>query len=103
VLYDLENVEEAAQRLGLSPGRVRALLREGQLEGLKVSELKDQWFVCRDSRPVDPLNGYITVSQAAQKFGCGERRVRELARRGLLDAVKPGYCWWIPSDAVVKE
>jgi Fic family protein len=43
---------------------------------------------------------YITVKQAAQKWGISERRVRILASEGKIDgALQVGRDWNIPSDA----
>jgi Fic family protein len=44
---------------------------------------------------------YISVKQAAEKWGISERRVRELARGGKIDgAVLVGRNWNVPSDAL---
>lgn len=41
------SVDEAAEIMGCTPGRVRQMLRAGDLEGHKVSERA--WIVNRDS------------------------------------------------------
>ena len=44
---------------------------------------------------------YITVKQAAEKWGVSDRRVRILCSEGkILGAYKEGRSWKIPSDAV---
>lgn len=43
------------------------------------------------------MNGYIKVSEAAEKCGIGERRIVALCNQGRLDgAVKFGNTWAIP-------
>ena len=43
---------------------------------------------------------YITVKQAAEKWGISDRRVRILCSEGkILGATREGRSWMIPSDA----
>lgn len=43
------------------------------------------------------MNGYIKVSEAAEKWGIGERRIVTLCNQGRLDGtVKLGNTWAIP-------
>lgn len=43
------------------------------------------------------MNGYIKVSEAAEKWGIGERRIVALCNQGRLKgAVKFGNTWAIP-------
>ncbi len=43
---------------------------------------------------------YITVKQAAEKWGISDRRVRILCSEGKISgATREGRSWMIPSDA----
>lgn len=46
------------------------------------------------------MNGYITIKNASEKWGIGERRINELCLRGRIEgAIKFGTTWAIPEDA----
>ena len=46
------------------------------------------------------MNAYMTIKQAAQKWGIGERRINTLCQEGRIEgAVKFGKSWAIPADA----
>lgn len=46
------------------------------------------------------MNGYITIKDASEKWGIGERRINTLCIEGRIDgAVKFGNTWAIPEDA----
>ena len=46
------------------------------------------------------MNEYMTIKQAAQKWGIGERRINTLCQEGRIEgAVKSGKSWAIPADA----
>lgn len=46
------------------------------------------------------MNEYMTIKQAAQKWGIGERRINTLCQEGRIEgAVKFGKSWAIPADA----
>lgn len=48
---------------------------------------------------VESMNGYIKVSEAAEKWRIGERRIVALCNQGRLEgAVKFGNTWAIPED-----
>lgn len=56
------------------------------------------------------MNGYIKVSEAAEKWGIGDRRIVALCNQGRIDgAVKFGNTWAIPEgtekpkDARIKS
>jgi hypothetical protein len=63
VLHETETVEEAAGRLGVTPSRVRQLLRGGDLEGFKISPRV--WLVRKDSWPRE--KGFGRLPKWAQK------------------------------------
>lgn len=45
------------------------------------------------------MNEYMTIKQAAQKWGIGERRINTLCQEGRIEgAVKFGKSWAIPAD-----
>ena len=47
------------------------------------------------------MNGYITIKDASEKWGIGERRINTLCMEGRIDgAVKFGNTWAIPEDAI---
>ena len=46
------------------------------------------------------MNGYITVQEAAEKWGIGERRVQTLCNQNRIDGViRIGSTWGIPDNA----
>ena len=46
------------------------------------------------------MNEYMTIKQAAQKWGIGERRINTLCQEGRIEgAFKFGKSWAIPADA----
>lgn len=46
------------------------------------------------------MNEYMTIKQAAQKWGIGERRINTLCQEGRIEgAVKFGKSWAIPAEA----
>lgn len=46
------------------------------------------------------MNEYMTIKQAAQKWGIGERRINTLCQEGRIEgATKFGKSWAIPADA----
>ena len=46
------------------------------------------------------MNEYMTIKQAAQKWGIGERRINTLCQEGRIEgAAKFGKSWAIPADA----
>ena len=50
------------------------------------------------------MNGYMTIAEAAGKWGIGARRINTLCLEGRLPgAVKFGNTWAIPVDATKPE
>lgn len=46
------------------------------------------------------MEGYMTLKEAAQKWGIGDRRINALCIEGRIPgATKLGNMWAIPSDA----
>ena len=46
------------------------------------------------------MNEYMTIKQAAQKWGIGERRINTLCQEGRIEgASKLGNIWIIPANA----
>lgn len=47
---------------------------------------------------------YITVTQAAERWGISTQRVRALLKAGRVpDALKPGHDWLIPTSTEKPE
>ena len=47
------------------------------------------------------MNGYITIKEAAEKWGIGIRRVNTLCNEGRIDGcVRFGSVWAIPADTI---
>ena len=47
------------------------------------------------------MNDYMTLKEAAQKWGLSDRRINTLCLEGRIEgAVKFGLVWAIPKDAV---
>lgn len=46
------------------------------------------------------MNEYMTIKDAAKKWGIGERRINTLCKEGRIEgAAKCGNSWAIPADA----
>ena len=46
------------------------------------------------------MNEYMTIKEAAKKWGIGERRINTLCQEGRIEgAAKFGNSWAIPADA----
>lgn len=50
------------------------------------------------------MNQFITLKEAAEKWGISERRIRILCSEGRVEgATKMGPMWVIPADSVKPE
>ena len=50
------------------------------------------------------MNQFITLKEAAEKWGISERRIRILCTEGRVEgATKMGPMWVIPADSVKPE
>ena len=50
------------------------------------------------------MNQYITLKEAAEKWGISERRIRILCTDGRIEgATKMGPMWVIPADSVKPD
>lgn len=50
------------------------------------------------------MEGYMTLKEAAKKWGIGDRRINTLCLEGRIDgASKVGNVWVIPNDAHKPE
>lgn len=50
------------------------------------------------------MNGYMTLKEAAEKRGIGDRRINTLCLEGQIEgATKIGNLWVIPDDAPKPE
>lgn len=45
----------------------------------------------------------LDTSQAAELLGCSRANVADLARRGSLEGVRRGRCWWFERDVVLTR
>ena len=45
-------------------------------------------------------DGYLTLSETAERLGCDTSSLRHLIRRGFLPAAKPGGVWFVAADVV---
>lgn len=46
------------------------------------------------------MQGYMTLKEAAQKWGIGDRRINTLCLEGRIEgATRVGSMWLIPSDS----
>ncbi len=47
---------------------------------------------------------YLTTAEMAKKWGISERRVRKLCdEERVVGAIKKGFIWLIPTDAIKPE
>ena len=74
--------------LGISPGYVLRLLGEGD-SGEEVAE-----------GAVGPGGDWLSVAQVVSLFGYSAERVRQLARSGVVRAVRGRGCWRIDAESV---
>ena len=57
-------------------------------------------FFWKNDREVLGLEGFITLKEAAEKWGIGDRRINALCLQGRIPgATKFGNTWAIPIDA----
>ncbi len=53
------------------------------------------------SRKEEPMDGFMTLKEASEKWGICERRIRTLCTEERIDgAAKIGHMWVIPSDSL---
>jgi excisionase family DNA binding protein len=81
-------VKEASEKLGLSPGRIRRLLRKDELKGEKLGR---DWVVLSLEYNVH------SVKEAAVKLGLGSSQVRRLLASGKIKGTKLARDWVVLS------
>lgn len=104
-------VEEAAQRLGVTPNRVRQKISAGQIEAFKPTISRgNRWFIPEDQLPSAdvPCAGrrtYVSTRKAAESLGLAEWEVLRLCELDELEAYKdhPSSPWLIPTDAITAR
>lgn len=112
-------IKEAAAALGVSEGRVRQLVRRGQLEGVKVggrlhvtpSSVQER----AESRPragnpgiagsrgADVPDGCVSSGDAARALGVDPSRVSALVADGMLDGRKVGGRYVVTRESLLAR
>ena len=49
-----------------------------------------------------PDEEYITVAQAARRFGLSTSHLRGLLRKAIIPGIKPGHDWLVKPSAVME-
>ncbi len=104
-------VAEAARRAGLTRARVKYLVRKGRLAARKPGRdlliTDDSLEALLGGRTTPdppvvgnlPLDGYVTVPQAAQRTGLTPGYFVNLIHRGRLEAERVGRDWFIKDES----
>ncbi len=81
-------VKEASEKLGLSPGQVRRLLRKDELKGEKLGR---DWLVLSLDYNIH------SVKEASKKLGLGSSQIRRLLASGKIKGRKLARDWAVLS------
>lgn len=81
-------VKEASEKLGISEGQVRRLLRKDTLKGEKLGR---DWLVLSLDYNI------LSVKEASEKLGLGSSQVRRLLASGKIKGKKLGRDWAVIS------
>ncbi len=81
-------VKEASEKLGLSEGQVRRLLRKDEIKGEKLGR---DWLVLSLEYQM------FSVNEAAQKLKLGPSQIRRLLATGKIKGKKFGRDWVVLS------
>jgi len=81
-------VKEAAEKLGISPGHVRRLLRKKIIKGEKLGR---DWLV------LSLDYNFHSVKEASEKLGIGPSHVRRLLAAGKIKGKKLDRDWVVLS------
>lgn len=81
-------VKEASEKLGLSEGQVRRLLRKDTLKGEKIGR---DWLVLSLEHNIHSVN------EASKKLGLGSSQIRRLLASGKIKGRKLGRDWAVLS------
>jgi excisionase family DNA binding protein len=82
------SVKEASDKLGLSQGQVRRLLRKDEIKGEKIGR---DWLVLS----LEP--SILSVNDAAKRLKLGPSQIRRLLARGKIKGKKLGRDWVVLS------
>lgn len=98
-------LHDAAKEYGISYGRVRALIKQGQVQARKRGM---RWQVEREgiaralARKQIPA-GWITTSEASSRLQVPEATVLKRIEAGLLPGRKHGWLWILDEAAVMAQ
>jgi excisionase family DNA binding protein len=81
-------VKEASEKLGLSEGQIRRLLRKDEIKGEKLGR---DWLVLSLEFRM------FSVNEASRKLGLGPSQVRRLLASGKIKGKKFGRDWVVLS------
>ena len=93
---NLLTANEAAEKLGLTPGRVRQLCQSGRIHGAR--KFGNGWAIPYPIKEVGRVPaGFTTPTDAAEELGLTLGRVLQLCEAGtIVGAEKVGHRWRIP-------
>lgn len=110
-------IKEAAAALGVSEGRVRQLVKRGQLEGVRIGGVLHvtphsvQARIASKPRAGNPgqkgprtvPDGYVSSGEAAKALGVDPSRVSALIADGMLDGRKVGGRYVVTRDSLLAR
>ena len=94
--YGRVTANEAAEELGLTPGRVRQLCQAGRIKG--AQKFGNGWAIPSPVKVIERVpTGFVTPTDAAEELGLTLGRVLQLCEAGsIVGAEKVGHRWRIP-------
>ncbi len=93
---DFLNATEAAKKWGIYKESVSWLCTEGEIPG--AERIGQVWRIPKDA--VNPLEGYIMISQLARQWGMNRINVSEYCLEGRIPGAKRvGRNWYVPANA----
>lgn len=118
--------KQAAEALGVTTGRVHALIRAGQLDAVKFGrayavsaesverrkksnpgpgnpDFKEPGYHGKAGKRPQPPEGHMSVIEAAAAIGVTDARVRELVAEGVLQSVKADGRVWVSAESVAAR
>lgn len=110
-------IKEAAAALGVSEGRVRQLVKRGQLEGVRIGGVLHVTPHSVQARiaskpsagnpgqrgPRTVPDGYVSSGEAAKALGVDPSRVSALVADGMLDGRKVGGRYVVTRDSLLAR
>ena len=114
---------QAADALGVTTGRVNALIRDGVLDAVRFGkayavsaesverrirsnpgpgnpDFKEPGYHGKAGRRPQPPDGHMSVNEAAAALGVTDARVRELVGENVLSCIRADGRMWVSAESV---